>query len=168
MIAPVVMESPAIASPLRFESFRAEFLEPMLALHRSAVEGLVLGRSREREEADLVAVEHHYLRGSGEFLLGFSGNRLVAMGAYKRTGPDSAELRRMCTAPDCRSRGHGSRMLRELEQRAADAGIQCLRIEAPLARPFTLAFYRKRGYQEVGRSHYGNIETVQFQKLLPA
>ena len=61
------------------------YQESMLALHRSAIEGLTLGMSRQQDEADLVAVEE---------------------------------------------------------------------------------FYRKHGYQEIGQSFYGAVETVQFSKTL--
>jgi GNAT superfamily N-acetyltransferase len=162
------MESPTGNPTLRFTRYRPEFLEPMVALHRKTIEGLTLGLSRERDEADLNAVEHFYLRGGGEFLLGFLDDRLVAMGGYKRLSPDSAELRRMRVAPDLQSRGHGKALLREIEKHAHEAGIRHLRLETPLSRPFTITFYRKYGYEETGRSHYGTVETVQFRKTLAA
>jgi GNAT superfamily N-acetyltransferase len=153
---------------MRLIRYRPEFLEAMLTLHRSALEGLIIGLSQEREEADLVAIEHFYLRGGGEFLLGFEDDRLVAMGGLKRLAPDSGELRRMRIAPDRQGHGLGSVLLRELEQKALEAGMIELRLETALARPHTLAFYRKHGYQETGRSYYGAVETVQFRKTLGA
>jgi GNAT superfamily N-acetyltransferase len=146
--------------------YRPEFLEPALALHRSASAEFALGLSREREEADLNAIEHFYLRGGGEFLLGFLDDRLVAMGGYKRTSPDTAELRRMRVTPELQGLGHGKAVLRELEKCAREAGIRHLHVQAPLSRTFTLNFLRKYGYQETGRSHYGDVETVQFEKTL--
>jgi len=146
--------------------YRPEFQAPMLALHRSALEGFVLGMSQQQDEADLVAVEDVYLRGQGEFLLGFIGERLVAMGGFKRLTDDLAELRRMRIARELQGRGYGTHLLRELERRAFESGIRTLCLDAARRRPLTLEFYRKHGYQETGRSFYGVVETVQFKKTL--
>jgi GNAT superfamily N-acetyltransferase len=151
---------------MRLIRYQPEFHEPMLALHRSAIEGFTLGMSQEEDEADLVAVEDAYLRGGGEFLLGFIGERLVAMGGFKRLSEGSAELRRMRVARDLQGRGYGTLMLRELERRAFWSGVRTLCLETARRRPLTLEFYRKLGYQETGQSFYGSVETVQFSKTL--
>jgi len=146
--------------------YRAEYQEPMLALHRSAIEGFSLGMSQQEDEADLVAVEEVYLRRRGEFLLGFIGERLVAMGGFKWLSAGLAELRRMRIARDLQGRGYGTLMLRELERRAYQSGVHSLFLHTARRRPLTLAFYRKHGYQETGQSFYGAVETVQFSKPL--
>jgi GNAT superfamily N-acetyltransferase len=146
--------------------YKPQFQEPMLALHRSAIEGFDLGLSREQDEADLVAVEDVYLCRGGEFLLGFIGERLVAMGGFKRVSDDLAELRRMRIARDVQGRGYGTLLLRELEWRAFQSGIRAVCLDAARRRPMTLAFYRKHGYQETGQGFYGAVETVQFKKVL--
>ena len=146
--------------------YRAEYQEPMLALHRSAVEGFTLGMSRQQDEADLVAVEDVYLRNRGEFLLGFLGERLVAMGGYQWLSEGSGELRRMRIARDLQGKGYGTLLLLELERRAFASGLHTLSLDTARRRPLTLEFYRKHGYQECGRSFYGAVETVQFSKTL--
>jgi GNAT superfamily N-acetyltransferase len=146
--------------------YQPEFQEPMLALHRSALEGFVLGMSQAQDEADLVAVEEVYLRRRGEFLLGFIGERLVAMGGFKRLSEDLAELRRMRIARDVQGRGYGTLLVRELERRAFQSGIRTLCLDAARRRSLTLEFYRKHGYQETGQGFYGVVETVQFKKVL--
>ena len=117
-------------------------------------------------EADLVAVEDVYLRSGGEFLLGFIGEKLVAMGGYKRLSDGLAELRRMRIASNLRGRGYGTILLRELERRAFQSGVRTLCLDTARRRPLTLEFYRKHGYQETGQSFYGAVETVQFNKTL--
>ena len=151
---------------MRLSRCRDDYREPMLALHRSALVGIPLGMSQQEDEADLVALEEVYLRGGGEFLLGFLGARLVAMGGFKRLSGGSAELRRMRIARDLQGRGYGTFLLRELEWRAFQSGIRTLCLETARRRPLTLEFYRKHGYQENGRSFYGAVETVQFSKTL--
>jgi GNAT superfamily N-acetyltransferase len=146
--------------------YRPEFQEPMLALHRSAIEGFVLGMSQQQDEADLVAVEDVYLQSRGEFLLGFIGERLIAMGGFKRLSDDVAELRRMRIARELQGRGYGTHLLRELERRAFQSGIRRLCLDTARRRASTLEFYRKHGYQEIGQGFYGAVETVQFGKTL--
>lgn len=151
---------------MRLIRYQPEYQEPMLALHRSAIQGFTLGMSQQEDELDLVAVEEVYLRGRGEFLLGFIGERLVAMGGFRWLSDGLAELRRMRIAHDIQGRGYGTLLLRELERRAFKAGIRTLCLHTARRRPLTLEFYRKHGYQETGQSFYGAVATVQFRKIL--
>ena len=153
---------------MRIIRYRAEFREPMLDLHRSALEGFTLGLTQQQDEADLVAIKDVYLRNGGEFLLGFIGERLVAMGGFKRLTEGLAEVRRMRIARDLQGRGYGTYLLRELERRAFQSGVRVLCLDAARRRSLTLEFYRKHGYQETGQSFYGAVETVQFRKALDA
>ena len=151
---------------MRLIRYQPEHQKPMLALHRSAVEEFTLGMSQQQDEADLVAIDEVYLHSRGEFLLGFIGERLVAMGGFKRLSDVVAELRRMRIARDLQGQGYGTLMLRELERRAFQSGVRTLCLDTARRRPLTLEFYRKHGYQETGRSFYGTVETVQFSKTL--
>lgn len=146
--------------------YRPEYQEPMLALHRSALEGFVLGMSQQQDEADLMAIEEVYLSNRGEFLLGFLGERLIAMGGFQWLSPGVAELRRMRIDRDLQGRGYGTLLLGELERRAVQSGVRTLRLEAAKKRPLTLEFYRKHGYRKSGKSAYGAVETVRLSKRL--
>ncbi len=152
--------------PMRLIRYRPGYQEPMLALHRGAIEGFALGMSQQQDEADLMAVEEIYLRSGGEFLLGFLGERFIAMGGFKWLSPGVAELRRMRIDRDLQGQGYGTLLLRELERRAFQSGARTLRLEAAKRRPLTLQFYRKHGYRETGPSVYGAVETVRFNKTL--
>jgi N-acetylglutamate synthase-like GNAT family acetyltransferase len=112
--------------------YKLEYQESMLALHRSAIEGFTLGMSQQEDEADLLAIEEVYLRSRGEFLLGFIGQRLVAMGGFRWLSHRLAELRRMRIASDLQGRGHGTRLLQELEWRAFRSGIRTLCLDSRL------------------------------------
>jgi GNAT superfamily N-acetyltransferase len=151
---------------MRLVRYQPGCQEPMLMLHRSAIEGFTLGMSQQEDEADLVAVEEVYLSNGGEFLLGFIGERLVAMGGFKRLSDGLAELRRMRIARDLQGQGYGTVILRELERRAFQSGVRTLCLDTARRRPLTLEFYRKHGYQETGQSYYGAVETVKFSKTL--
>ena len=151
---------------MRLIRYQPQYQEPMLALHRSAIEGFTLGMNQQEDEADLVAVEEVYLCSRGEFLLGFIGERLVAMGGFKWLSDGLAELRRMRIASDLQGQGYGTLLLQELERRAFQSGIRALCLDAARRRPLTLEFYRKHGYQETGEGSYGSVQTVKFRKTL--
>jgi GNAT superfamily N-acetyltransferase len=122
--------------------------------------------SEHDEEADLGDVEHVYFQSGGEFLVGLLDGVVIAMGGFKRLSSDSAELRRMRIRTDLQGQGYGSQLLRELERAAFQRGICKLFFETARARPLTLEFYHKHGYQETGTGLYGNVETVHFSKVL--
>jgi len=151
---------------MHFIRYDLKYQEEMLALHRSAIEGFALGMTHQQDEADLMAIDEVYLRNNGEFLLGLLDERMIAMGGFKRLSKDSAELRRMRIALDLQGRGYGTLLLHELERRAYQSGVRKLCLDTAQRRSLTLEFYRKHGYQEIGSSFYGAVETVQFAKHL--
>lgn len=153
---------------MRFIRYQAEYQEPMLELHRSAITGLHLGMSRQADEADLMNIDEFYFHTGGEFLLGLLAGRLVSMGGYRRLSMTVAELRRMRIDHALQGKGYGTQILRELENRAFNSGVRTLCLETAKSRPLTLEFYRKHGYQETGAGKYGDVETVRFDKTLTA
>ena len=72
---------------------------------------------------DLHQVERVYLNKRGEFLVGTYASRIVAMGAFKQTSDERAEIKRMRVHPDFQGRGFGQLILQELEAQARALGI---------------------------------------------
>ena len=146
--------------------YRPDYFESMLELHRDAEDGLAIGINQHDEEADLRAIEQIYINSGGEFLIGLLDGVVIAMGGFQRLSDQSAELRRMRIRRDLQDQGYGSQLLKELERLAFQSGIHILSFETAKARPLTLEFYRKHGYQETGGGFYGEVETIHFQKVL--
>jgi GNAT superfamily N-acetyltransferase len=152
---------------LELVRYLPEYLEPMLELHREAQVGLgPIGINQYDEESDLRAIEQIYFNNGGEFLVGLLDGEVVAMGGFQRLSKTSAELRRMRIRKDFQDRGYGSQLLRELERLAFKSGITVLSFETAKARPLTLEFYHKHGYQETGSGFYGQVETIHYRKVL--
>lgn len=138
---------------------------------------------------DLRRVRAAYLGPGGEFLVGVlpgpvegghagaprtDDGALVAMGGFRprESGGDgrpdggAAELRRMRVAPDHQRRGHGSRLLGALEDRAREAGFDRLLATTARRQRSAVRFYPARGYAETGRSTHGAYELLHFEKRL--
>jgi len=152
--------------PMKLVRYRPEYREAIIELHHSAIGGLVTGIDQHDEEADLRDIEKVYFNDGGEFLVGLLEGRVIAMGGFQRVSDTSAELRRMRIQPDLQGQGYGTQLLRELERLALQSGIYTLSFETARARPLTLEFYHKHGYQETGHGFYGKVETVHFSKTL--
>jgi len=80
-------------------------------LHVFAIQqaGAYLGRGPWDD--DVYAIEAVYLNNQGEFLLGEWDGMFVAMGGFRRTAPERAEIKRMRVHPDYQGRGFGQIIL---------------------------------------------------------
>jgi GNAT superfamily N-acetyltransferase len=88
----------------------------------------------------------------GGFVALLEGGELVAGGAVKRGGPGPdgrprGELKRMWTRADRRRRGLASRVLAELEARAAALGYTSLELTTGARQPEAVALYLRHGWQ---------------------
>src|SRR5437899_12443363 len=75
----------------RYEPADREAVEH-LHVHAIQQTGAYLGRGPWDD--DVYAIEEVYLQNGGEFLIGECDGQFVAMGAFKRTGPERAEVKR--------------------------------------------------------------------------
>ncbi len=111
-------------------------------------------------DEDLHRIEDAYLRDSGEFLVGVLGERIVAMGAFRRTGPDRAEIKRMRVHLEVQRQVFGRAILAELERRASSGGYRTLQLDTTAGQVGAQHLYRRHGFQETGRTVQGAFETV--------
>jgi ribosomal protein S18 acetylase RimI-like enzyme len=116
---------------------------------------------------DPSSIRSTYLDGSGEFLVGVTDGRLVAMGALRHVTDTVAEPGRMCVHPSFQRRGFGRLLLRGLEDRAAELGFRRLRLDTTVMQTAAQGLYRSAGYREVGRGQLAGVEVVYFAKALP-
>lgn len=90
---------------------------------------------------------------AGEFFVGWSGERPVAIGGWRRRsdvvalgGSTSAEIKRMYVVPAARGRGFSRLLLAHLERSAAAAGADVMVLETGLKQPEAIALYESAGY----------------------
>lgn len=85
----------------------------------------------------------------GVFLVVRDGGRAVACGGICRFDGTRAELKRMYVVPEARGRGHGRRLLVELEGRARELGYGGVVLETGDRQPEALGLYVSAGYERI-------------------
>jgi GNAT superfamily N-acetyltransferase len=105
---------------------------------------------------------------SGLLLLGWLGERPVAVGAVRLHGDEPAELKRMWVADAARGLGVGRRMLDALEAQARQRGARAARLETNRALVEAIALYRSAGYVEVPAFNAERYADHGFEKDLSA
>jgi ribosomal protein S18 acetylase RimI-like enzyme len=138
--------------------------EAVWSLHNEVLHTAGAHLGNGQWDDDLHDIEGSYLENRGEFLVGETNGKLVAMGAVKKTGADAAEIKRMRVESRFRGRSFGKRMLSLLEERAADLGYSLLRLDTSLGQTAARSLYEKNGYRETEHGRIGHLECVFMEK----
>jgi GAF domain-containing protein/N-acetylglutamate synthase-like GNAT family acetyltransferase len=107
-----------------------------------------LGPAFEPHEA-IFANERSFEEPGAAFLLLYAGEQAVACGGLRVLAPDVAEIKRMFVTAGARRRGHGRRLLAELEALAAAAGARRVRLLTTEVLTEARAMYAAAGYREL-------------------
>lgn len=114
----------------------------------------------------LVADAHQLEPPSGVFVVGRSGDRVVACGGVQTIGDGVAEIKRMWVSPEMRGRGLGPRLLADLEDRCRTMGHHTVRLDTNSQLPEAVAMYRRAGYVEIDRYNDNPYPDHFFEKSL--
>lgn len=95
-----------------------------------------------------------------DFWLAIDDGEVVATGALRKMSRTDGQIVRMHTAVSRQRQGLGTRMLRQLEDRAQARGFTRLVLETNLDWHDAVAFYKRNGYSECQR----NSELIHFEK----
>jgi len=92
--------------------------------------------------------------------------RVIGVGRLHRVTQNCGQIRYMAVEPAQQSYGIGKAILRELEVRAIQSGMQEIKLNS---RESAVPFYQKKGYQVLGPSHtlFGTIPHFEMWKRLP-
>jgi ribosomal protein S18 acetylase RimI-like enzyme len=88
---------------------------------------------------------------AGYLVVAWLEDRPVGCGGLRLCEAGTGEIKRMWTAPEARGRGVARKVLRTLEAKARERGLEKLRLETNRTLLEAQALYRKEGYQEVER-----------------
>jgi ribosomal protein S18 acetylase RimI-like enzyme len=115
---------------------------------------------------DLHTIEQVYLHNRGEFLVGIYEGHIVAMGAFRKSSDELAEIKRMRVHPDFQGRGFGQIILDELETRALALGYTKLYLDTSVVQIAAQKLYMKNGFKETGREVHRGLECILFEKSI--
>ncbi len=149
---------------MRIRRYEADDREAVWRLHDVAMRGAGIHLGEGHWYDDLREIENVYLRNGGEFLVGTLGDEVVAMGAFKKTADDRAEIKYMRVDPEFQRRGFGQVILTALEQRAAGLGYERLHLNTAVKQKTARRLYESNGYREAHRGRKGAIDCVFYEK----
>lgn len=152
---------------LKIRRYQESDYEAVLDMH---VNGLIQVGSYAGSgpwDDDMRHIIEHYLQNEGEFLVGEYEGRVVAMGAFRKTGEKEAEIKRMRTHIDFQGRGFGQQIYDALEARAREMGYTRLHLDTGLYLYPAQQLYLKNGFVEVRRGdvHMG-LPAIFYEKKL--
>ena len=103
----------------------------------------------------------------GIFVVLYEDGEAVAGGGLRRLGDGVAEIKRMFVVPSARRRGHGRRVLDELEAAALDLGYRRLRLDTAQSMTTAIALYRGAGYRDIPDYNGNSYASYWGEKVLP-
>jgi ribosomal protein S18 acetylase RimI-like enzyme len=160
-----------VNADVQFRRFRGSDAPAVRELHEVALRHAgafaesAAARTWDRDLHDIHAL---YLQSGGEFLVGVSGGRIVAMGGL-RVGRDArGQIRRLRVHPDHQGHGIGRALLARLEARAFAMGLTTLVLDTSPAQVAARRLFASAGYVETHRSRRGGLEMIFMEKTLDA
>ena len=107
--------------------------------------------------------------GAGAFVVATSDGEPVACGGVQSLGPRTGEIKRMWVHPGWRGAGLGSRLLRHLEEVAAELGKTEVKLDTNGTLVEAIAMYDRAGYRRIDRYNDNPYAQAWFAKeLTPA
>ena len=103
----------------------------------------------------------------GAWIVVYDGGEPVACGGLRRLDRGTGEIKRMFVTARARGRGHGRRLLAELERRAAAAGMHRVRLITTEVLTEARELYAAAGYRVVAAPREGARQDYWMEKALP-
>ena len=116
--------------------------------------------------ADLEDVLESFVAVGGEFLVAELNGEVIGVGGIRGNDNRQAEVLRVRVHPAVRRQGVGRALMEALEDAARQLGFEEMHLDTTVDQPEAIAFYRSRGYSEVGRETFPAWELVYFTKPL--
>jgi DNA-binding MarR family transcriptional regulator/GNAT superfamily N-acetyltransferase len=104
--------------------------------------------------------------GHGAFVVARSEGEPVACGGVQPLDPATGEIKRMWVHPAWRGAGLGSRLLRRLEELAAELGHRVVRLDTNATLIEAVAMYERAGYRRIDRYNDNPYAQAWFEKDL--
>jgi len=103
---------------------------------------------------------------TGTFLVGYEGDRAIAIGGVRRLEDGVCEIKRMYVVPAARSHGAGRALLSALEDAARELGYERVRLDAGPAQEHSRALFARTGYTVIEPYNANHIAVYFGEKRL--
>ncbi|MEA2190651.1 MAG: hypothetical protein QOI73_772 [Solirubrobacteraceae bacterium] len=102
----------------------------------------------------------------GAFLVGYDGERPVAIGGLRPLADGICEIKRMYVVAGARSRGAGRALLAALEDTARELGYERVRLDAGPEQRHSRTLFQQTGYVEIPKYNDNHIAVYFAEKRL--
>jgi GNAT superfamily N-acetyltransferase len=116
---------------------------------------------------DIFATPGAFSGPGAAWLVLYDGGDPVGCGGLRPLGDGTGEIKRMFVSAHARGRGHGRRLLDELERRAATTGHRRIRLLTTEVLAEARALYAAAGYRVVDTPREGGRQDYWMEKELP-
>ena len=101
-------------------------------------------------------------------VVAYEHDKAIGCGAMKEFAPGTMEIKRMYTSPEERGKGVATRILKELEDWAAESGYQKCILETGKKQPEAIDLYKRSNYRQIPNyGQYAGVEnSLCFEKIL--
>ncbi len=142
-------------------------LQATLQLNKRAVQESEIGSTwKDDWNISVYHIKPAYMDQRGDFLVIYSGKKLVAMGGVQRVDDNTAIIKKVRTHPEYRRQGLARTVMEELEERARELGYKRLVTEVQANNSAMQLLCMKLGYRTAGDVQHDNIQFVKFAKSL--
>ncbi len=114
---------------------------------------------------DIDDIDNIYLK-NGVFLVGCEGDKIVAMGAFKRKTDTCAEFKRLRVHPDYQHQGYGEAITLKLLELAAQMGYTEAFLDMLPDNSRSRALAEKMGFIKSGQGNWNNFDLHYYTKKL--
>ncbi|NTU46149.1 GNAT family N-acetyltransferase [Candidatus Roizmanbacteria bacterium] len=139
---------------------------------QKALQGVGIMQQKGPQHKDFDNIQEKFRDTGGIFLIGEIDGKIVAIGGYSYDGNGTAHVKRMRVLPEYQGTGVAQNLLDALEIDAQEKGYMEMVLGTTTLMPRAIAFYKKNGYQEVGRESviqppYPPFANITYHKFLP-
>jgi GNAT superfamily N-acetyltransferase len=152
---------------VKIRVYRKEDFDKIVGLHRKALEAIGMYRGEGPWDDDLPYLDTIYGGDNGYFLVGEDEGQIVAMGAFRKTTSQLAEVKRMRVHPDYQGTGLAQELYVNLEKEAVSRGYRKFHLETSEPQIGARKFYQKVGFRETGTAIIDGSLSVLMDKDLP-
>ncbi|MGI8557544.1 MAG: GNAT family N-acetyltransferase [Solirubrobacteraceae bacterium] len=103
---------------------------------------------------------------AGGFVVAYMSGQPSGCGGFKQIDARCAELKRMYVRPQTRGLGVGRKLLARIEELAARAGYERIRLDTGTSQREAQGLYRSHGYLEIPDYNGNPLATLWFEKRL--